>query len=185
MMTMNIWDDISKYKKCQKKQYDIHVCMPPKNTVVINKLEQADTVKILGGRTYFTVSELNKMKSNCDNRFNIIQQAVNCGKAYLVNDNTPFVLAGSLGELWTISAQTLANKYSFLSNNQPVAITQMTLNQRLVNGNLDWTVVRTKPNNVVSFACFVPVSQKGQIQTSWGAVLNINGAGGIKQLSII
>lgn len=52
------WDDIKKYKNCQKKQYTIHVCMPPKNTVVINKLEQADVVRQLDVRTSATVDDL-------------------------------------------------------------------------------------------------------------------------------
>lgn len=28
------------YKNCSKKQYEIYVCMPPKGTIVLNKLEQ-------------------------------------------------------------------------------------------------------------------------------------------------
>lgn len=174
MTSNNFWDDITKYKKCKKKQYDIHVCMPPKGTVIVNKLEQADTVEMLRGKTYFTVDELNKMKSNSDTRLNIVKQAVKYNKAYLINDKENFVLAGIDGELWVIDVKTLANKYSFLSNNQPVAITQMTLNKRLVDGKLDWTVVRTKPDMNGSFACFVPKSMKGQIKTSDGIVLNIN-----------
>ena len=33
------WNNPASYKNCSKKSYDIYVCMPPKNTVVINKLE--------------------------------------------------------------------------------------------------------------------------------------------------
>lgn len=32
-------NNASFYKNCAKKQYEIYVCMPPKNTIVINKLE--------------------------------------------------------------------------------------------------------------------------------------------------
>lgn len=38
-------NNTSNYKNCSKKSYDIYVCMPPKNTIVINKLEQADIVR--------------------------------------------------------------------------------------------------------------------------------------------
>ena len=43
------FNSISSYKNCSKKFYEIHVCMPPKNTVVINKFVQAATVSHLGG----------------------------------------------------------------------------------------------------------------------------------------
>lgn len=168
------------YKNCSKKLYEIHVCMPPKNTVVINSLEQADVVKMLNGKTYFTVDELEHMQKNGDGRFNIISQAVNSGRAYLVSDKTPFVLCGTNGELWTISPDKLAQTYTFLQNNQPYPINQQSLSRRVrKDGILDWTAVRVSQQAIrgQNMACFVPSSQKGQIQTSWGAVLNLNGVG--------
>lgn len=168
------------YKNCSKKLYEIHVCMPPKDTVVINSLEQADVVKMLNGKTYFTLDELEHMQKNGDGRFNIISQAVNSGRAYLVSDKTPFVLCGTSGELWTISPDKLAQTYTFLQNNQPYSINQQSLSQRVrKDGLLDWTTVRVSQQAIQgqNMACFVPSSQKGQIQTSWGAVLNINGVG--------
>ena len=168
------------YKSCSKKLYEIYVCMPPKNTVVINSLEQADVVKMLNGKTYFTVDELEHMQKNGDGRFNIISQAVNSGRAYLVSDKTPFVLCGTNGELWTISPDKLAQTYTFLQNNQPYPINQQSLSQRVrKDGLLDWTTVRVSQQAIQgqNMACFVPSSQKGQIQTSWGAVLNLNGVG--------
>ena len=173
-------NDIRNYKSCQKKLYEIHVCMPPKNTVVINSLEQADVVKMLNGKTYFTVDDLERMQKNGDGRFNIISQAVNSNKAYLVSDKTPFVLCGTKGELSTISADMLAQTYTFLQNNQPYLISRQSLSQRMrQDGLLDWTLIRVSQQAIrgQNMACFVPIAQKGQIQTSWGAVLNINGAG--------
>lgn len=173
-MSQFIWDNPSNYRKCQKKQYDIHVCMPPKGTIVINVLEQADTVKYFNGKTYFTLRDLAKLS---DNAKQSVMNAVSCGKAYMVNDNTPFVLAGTCGELWCIDANNLAKKYSFVTAQGTEPINQQTLQKRMKNGYLDWTVVRTIPNNSQAWACFVKQSIKGQIPTSWGAVLNINGAG--------
>lgn len=174
-----MWDDSKKYKNCQKKQYTIHVCMPPKNTIVINKLEQADVVRAFNGKTYFTVDDIERLKKSNPAWVTQLQQLAQQGRIYVVSEATPFVLCGTCGEMWTIKADKLAGTYTFLQGNQPVAINQQTLNQRLTGKYLDWTVVRTSLKATVgqTMACFVPASKKGQIQTSWGAVLNINGAG--------
>ena len=165
-----------RYKPCRKKQYDIHVCMPPEGTIVFNKLEQADIVKYLNGKDYFTLSDLDKLKREDSNKLSIIMQAVSNGEAYQVSKQIPFVLGGTKGELWGIAPNSLAEKYFFLVNNQPITISQQTLNQRMSNGVLNWTVVRTKPSNIPYFACFVPVNQKGQIKTSYGSNLDLNGS---------
>lgn len=172
-------NNASSYKNCAKKQYEIYVCMPPKNTIVINKLEQADVVKALGGRTYFTVDEIEKMQKTGNPRLAELQQLVGQGRAYAVTDATPFVLCGTVGEMWTIKPDKLASIYNFLQGGQPLAINQQTLNQRLNGKYLDWTLIRTSPQATAgqNMACFVPSSQKGQIQTSWGSILNYNGVG--------
>lgn len=172
-------DNPSNYKNCSKKQYEIYVCMPPKNTVVINKLEQADVIKVLGGKTYFTAEQVEKMQKSNPSMLAKLHQLVSQGRAYAVTDATPFVLCGTVGEMWTISPDKLAKTYNFLQGKQPLQINQQSLGQRMKNGLLDWTLVRTSPQATAgqNMACFVPSTQKGQIQTSWGAVLNINGAG--------
>ena len=172
-------DNPSSYKNCAKKQYEIYVCMPPKNTIVINKLEQADVVKQLGNKTYFTRDDIDKIQKTNPPLLSLLQSLVSQGRAYAVTDATPFVLCGTVGEMWTIKPDKLASTYMFLQNGQPLQINQQTLNQRMKNDVLDWTVVRTSPQATAgqNMACFVPSSQKGQIQTSWGSVLNLNGAG--------
>lgn len=99
-----------------------------------------------------------------------LQQLVSQGRAYAVTDATPFVLCGTVGEMWTIKADKLASTYNFLQGNQPLAINQQTLNQRLHGKYLDWTLIRTSPQATAgqNMTCFVPNPQKGQIQTSWG-----------------
>lgn len=173
------YNNPASYKNCSKKSYEIYVCKPPKDTVVINKLEQADAVKLLNGKTYFTVEELERMQKNGDGRFNLISQVLSAGKAYLVSDKTPFVLCGTIGEMWTVSADKLAKTYTFLQNGQPLQINQQSLNQRMKNGNLDWTLIRTsqQATSGQNMACFVPRAQKGQVQTPWGAVQELNGTG--------
>lgn len=162
-----------------KKQYEIYVCMPPKNTVVINKLEQADVVKVLGGKTYFTAKQVEKMQKSNSSMLAQLQRLIAQGRAYAVTDATPFVLCGTVGEMWVISPDKLAKTYNFLQGGQPLQINQQSFGQRMKNGLLDWTLVRTSPQAMAAqnMACFVPSAQKGQIQTSWGAVLNINGVG--------
>lgn len=172
-------DNPSNYRNCSKKIYEIYVCMPPKNTVVINKLEQADVIKVLDGKTYFTVEQVEKMQKSNPSMLAQLQQLVSQGRAYAVTDATPFVLCGTVGEMWTTSPDKLAKTYNFLQGGQPLQINQQSLGQRMKNGLLGWTLVRTSPQATAgqNMACFVPSAQKGQIQTSWGAVLNINGVG--------
>ena len=176
---LNVWDSIANYKKCRKKFYEIHVCMPPKNTIVINKLEQYDTYVALGKKDHFTADEIAKMKISNPQMLSTLQNLVSQGKAYAVTQNTPFVLAGTIGEMWCISPDKLAQTYMFLQGGQPVAINQQSLQSRMKNGLMDWTLIRTsqQAQQGVNMACFVPTAKKGQIKTSWGSLLNINGAG--------
>lgn len=176
---MNIWDNPQNYKPCKKKQYEIWVCKPPQGTVIINKLEQADSVIAAGGRTYFTAREISTNPKIAAG----VQQLLQAGKAYLVKDDQTFVLCGTQGEMWCISAQKLGQKYVWASDGSN--INGQTFKERAyihsnpVKGTvtlLDWTKVRTVPDNSTAFACFVPANMQGQIQTSW-AILNINGVG--------
>lgn len=173
------WDNPANYKPCKKKQYEIWVCKPPQGTVVINTLEQADAVKFAGGRTFFTAREINSDPKIAAG----VQQLLQAGKAYLVKDDQTFVLCGTQGEMWCISAQKLSQKYIWASDggtiNSPSLKERGYIHSNPVKGTvllLDWTKVRTVPDNSTAFACFVPANMQGQIPTSW-AMLNINGVG--------
>ena len=174
-MSINI-DEASNYKNCRKKQYEIYVCMPPKNTVVINKLEQADVISQLRGKTFFTAQECEELNSKNPQLLQTLQQLLSQGRAYLVTNERPFVLAGTVGEMWTITADALAKKYVFVKEGKPVPINTATLRTKLRDDCLDWTLIRTSQESTQgqSMACFVPLEQKGQIQTSGGAVLSLN-----------
>ena len=177
-MEVNI-NDIANYRNCAKKLYSVYVCKPPQNTVVINKLEQADVIRTLNGKTFFTAEEIENMETTNPSKLRQIQQLVSQGRAYAVTDATPFVLCGTVGELCTISPFKLAKTYVLLHDGQPVPINSQTINSRLKGEYLDWTMVRTSAQATAgqNMACFVPRSQSGQIQTSWGAVLTYNGVG--------
>ena len=170
MNSIPCWNIPKNYKPCKKKQYEIHACRPPKNTVVINKLEQAQAVRACKGKTYFTVEELTKnpqLKA-------FVTELLKKGQAYLVNENTPYVLCGTVGEMWTIAENKLFERYSGV-NAEGVA-TPLTPDKFKENsdGTTKWVRVRTQPNNAPSWACFVPQKCKGVIKTSWGAALAIN-----------
>lgn len=176
---LNLWDNPQNYKPCKKKQYEIWVCKPPKNTVVINKLEQADAVQYAGGHTFFTSRQIKADPKIAAG----VQQLLQAGKAYLVKDDQTFVLCGTQGEMWCISAQKLAQKYVWASDDS--RIDKASFEQRAYVTSsapgterrlLHWTKVRTVPDNSTAFACFVPANMQGQIATSW-AMLNINGSG--------
>lgn len=166
-------NDAKMYKPCQKKQYDIHVCMPEKGAIVVNKLEQAEMLQSLSNVPFVSAQAV--QQGFCKD----YQQAVLVGRAYLVSDKTPFVLCGTVGALRTVAPGELQSAYSFLRNGQPEQINNETLRARLVDGVLPWIVVRTNPAFVSgkAMACFVPVSQRCQVQTAWGAVLDVNGPG--------
>ena len=164
-------NDISSYKKCQKKKYNIWVCMPQIGTCVINKLEQAQVAKQFNGKTYFTLSNLKDMKkSNSD----IISYL---GKnAYIVDEKKRFVLSGTQGELWTIDINKLAKTYVF---GDGTIINESTLNDRINKDKaphtMDWQLIESKgANGEFNFAMQVPFPNVFQIQTSWGSILTGN-----------
>ena len=65
------------WKKAHKKQYDIYVSMPEKGTVVVNKLEQPDSVRVLNGHTWVTPQQMEKNPQVK----NIVIQLLQAGKA--------------------------------------------------------------------------------------------------------
>lgn len=169
---LNPWDNPQNYKPCKKKQYEIWVCKPQIGTIIINSLEQADAVRLTGGYTYYSPVDL-----HCDMRAReIAQQLLQAGKAYHVKDDQTFVLCGTRGEMWCISAQKLSQKYVWASDGSLINSQTYKERENTKQGTLDWTKVRTVPDNSTAFACYVPANMQGQIQTSW-AILNINGAG--------
>ena len=173
------FNSMSSYKNCYKKSYDAYVCMPPKKTVVLNKIKHAAVIANLGNKTYFTAEQIEDMQKTNPQGYAVIQQCIAQQKAYEVTEAMPFVICGVTGELSTISAAELAAMYTFLQNNQPLPINQQTLNQRLHGSYLDWTAIKPAQRALAGqfVACFVPVNQKGQIQTARG-LEQINEIGG-------
>lgn len=184
-MSANVWDISSNYKKTHKVSYEVATCMPPRGTIVINSLEQADVVKSLKGMTYFPISKMlegarvkiTQMGTGRNSTYEAIWQLARQGRAYVVSSTTPVVIAGTIGEMWTTDLNKLMRTYTFLQSGHPVQITPQLIKQRSNGETLPWTVIKTAADKTENYACFVPVKSKGQLQTAWGAVLNINGAG--------
>ena len=145
--------------------------MPPKGTVVINKIRASYEVKMLGGKTYFTVDDLEKIKVQNPQLYGTIQQLIERTACCVVSDVNPFVISGTLGELFVIDPQQLANQYAFMSGNGIERINQQSLNRRLnKDGYMTWTNIQTLPDNTVAWACHVPISKKGEIPANAGKV---------------
>ena len=165
-------NDVSQYKKCQKKKYNVWVCMPQIGTCVINKLEQAQVVNRLNGKTYFTLSELDEMRKNGQNDvYEFLSK-----NAYIVNEQKRFVLSGTQGELWTIDANKLAKTYTFADGTQ---ITKESLKSKMKTNDaiatMDWQMLESKgASGETNFAMHVPIPDIFQVQTAWGSVLNGN-----------
>lgn len=155
--------------------------MPPVGTVVVNKLEQAVTVKAFKGRTYWTTSELKNLFENDPSIYKSIMSYVNAGEAYITTADRRFVLAGTVGEMWTTSTGTLTSKYRYADGDKLYTIDIESTRRMSVKSGIkgdavlmDWVKIQTVPDGERSFAVFVPESVTGHISTSWGSVLAIN-----------
>ena len=80
-------------------------------------------------------------------------------------DGDAVCLCGTVGELWLAKAGKVIDTYTF-AEGQPISLGQL---------EKGWRKLKTRPTSggATNFACFVPVSQKGQIKTS-SKVLSYN-----------
>ena len=158
MTRVNI-EDARNYKKCAKKSYEVYACIPEKDTLIINKLEQASLYNKLGKKDHFTAKDVHKR--------NLLEKYANeirSGAMFLA-DGEAVCLCGTVGELWLANVERVVDTYTFAEG-------QLISTEQLKKG---WRKLKTRPTfgGATNFACFVPVSQKGQIKTS-RAVLNYN-----------
>lgn len=170
-------NDPKNYKRCQKKKYNVWVCMPPLGTCVINKLEQAQVVKAVNGRTYFTAHQMANLCSGRQDSYDFLAK-----NAYIVDGDKRFVLSGTQGELWTIDANKLAKTYVFAGNmNKPdedinyESIKARYANKRLRGASvMKWQLLETRGVKGYNFACQVPANEVFTLNTSWGSILTGN-----------
>ena len=160
------------FKKCQKKQYNVHVCMPPIGTVCINKLEQYDSAVAVANVTtskalLFLPDEIQKNPALAQ----VLQTLLQQGKAYITSQERPFIIAGVIGELYTCRAISLQNGYTWSDG---TVINDQTIAPKLKNNILDWTVISTITTAQELYANFVPVSNQGVITSTQGYQMAYN-----------
>lgn len=167
-------NDPRNYKRCQKKQYKIWCCKPPKGTYAINAFEQHEIWRRLNGRSIITYGEAEKK-----GMVQLLDNLASSGKVYKVMADNDFLLSGTQGEVWLAKIDKIARTYR-LQNGTP--ITPQSLNRMAKKIGyevvIDWFGVETlSSQGGINMACHVPKTQRGEIATSWGARLTINGVG--------
>ena len=81
--------NVKSYKKCHKKAYTVHLSMPPKNTVVINKVLYSDIVRQLGNKSFFLVDDYANNPTLKQNLMTLVQQnKAHCTKAFCISRYT-------------------------------------------------------------------------------------------------
>ena len=181
-------NEVSDYMPCRKKDYRIHFCIPQNGTVVLNRFEQAATV-FEAGSEYFTAAYMKSLSADAQNDFLARESA---GQLYIVRRNSGqqfgdyasvtedfmesrcVVLAGTQGEMWTISVNQLLQRYTTPEGNAPLTVDEIKFLQANPSGVLKWRSI--KPNKALGegLAQFIPQNQQGTVQTARGAVLEYN-----------
>lgn len=92
-----------KWRKCQRKQYNVFAIVPPAGYVFSNKLEQPDEYahikkrfgKVIVHANLITDADLHVLKKNC-----------------YITDGKTVVICGTRGELWTTSPANFIESYT-------------------------------------------------------------------------
>lgn len=171
-MSSFIFDNPENYKSCTRKQYDAYVCMPPVNTIVLNVFENPNSIdafRRFGNKTYFTVNDIKMLQERDIRMISLMKEEVAKGNIYVVTKEKPFVVCGTQGEFYTMSARELASQFNFIINNQQVEINTSSLNNKLKDGILDWTLIRSKAIKCKEnlMACFVPLKENCIFKDVW------------------
>lgn len=167
-------NDPRNYKRCQRKQYKIWCCKLPKGTYAINVFEQHEIWRQLNGRSIITYDEAKKRGI-----LQLLDNLTLSGRVYKVVTDNDFLLSGTQGEVWLAKLDKIAKTYR-LQNGMP--ITPQSLNRMIkrirYSTIIDWFEVETlSTQEGINMACHVPKTQRGEIATSWGAKLTVNGVG--------
>lgn len=78
------------------------------------------------------------------------------------------MLLGTVEELIAVDSETLIKKYTIWYEDKFVSITPELLEERLLSDRSSWKALQVQVDNSKAWACFVPVTQTGQITTSEG-----------------
>lgn len=187
-------NDVHQYRPCRKKVYEIWMCRPPVGTIVVNMLEQPQSVQYLNGKTFFTVKELRELQTKAPASYQQLMAMVQQGAAYRVGE-ADCVLSGTRGEMWITKIAKVVKTYQCRENgawsfNWEHFLVHHYVHPKGKDGKpimeadghtyvswLPWVKIRAGgEKNPGTVACFVPASQIGQIKTEW-ATLTYNAPG--------
>ena len=86
------------------------------------------------------------------------------GCTYAYSENKPFLLKGTVDEMWPIDPVKLCKTYELLDGSA--------INPAEITG--EWLTIRVKEDACPIWAEQVPVGKQVQVATSWGDVLTAN-----------
>lgn len=177
-------NDISLYKKCQRKQYDVWMCKPPLGTVVINRLEQYDLlvylrkyVPLLRERDFLTSIELREIKESNKSIYLFITK--NC---YVTNKFDSIIIYGVAGELRVTDYKFICNNYKVKNKNGRYINIAGFMRKEFISYNdervLSWHKVRFMADKSVDErALFIPKEYVGAVLTNTGYLVKYNQRG--------
>lgn len=155
--------DTAKWHPCQRKSYTVYVIQPPVGFVVANKLEQLtgyDFIKkefqqVGGMKREIPFLDLR----NNPERLEKVREGIKSGKLELtVVEDGRVLLCGTLGEVWTASADVVRSSYT-LSDGKPVGEISKT----------EWMPIVRKGESAPSAkGMLLPVKYRGILETKYG-----------------
>lgn len=155
--------DATKWRPCQRKSYTIYVIQPPVGFVVANKLEQLTGYDFIkkefqqagGKKRGIPFLDLR----NNPERLEKVREGIKSGKLELtVVEEGRVLLCGTLGEVWTASADVVRSSYT-LSDGKPVGEISKT----------EWMPIVRKGESAPSAkGMLLPVKYRGILETKYG-----------------
>lgn len=110
---------------------------------------------------------------------NVLEKCV-----YKTDQERPFIVSGTLGETWTISADKFVSKYGVRKPGGLAPVDIDKYNQAYLNGQtIDWRKFEARPGQSRAWAFFLDMDKYGNaaknftVQTSWGDYLTANCTG--------
>ena len=90
---------------------------------------------------------------------------------YVTQQGNNVIISGTTGEQWVMPNNKLVHQYRTADGNPIDNNVLKSMRQR-------WVKLTPNPSADFLYACFIPKNQRFNIQTSWGAILEVNGSVG-------
>lgn len=169
-------NNLRDYKRCKKLSYDIWLCLPPKGTLVFNKLEDLgnlpNEIEELSQRLFLTREELLQYPNDIQFRAKIA--------GYTIGDLFDIAAYGVCGQLYATTYAEVSRYYQVFVGGKSVSFSEALLKLgKTINGEscLDWVKARYTPSDTDYWACFIPESERATLVTLYNATTEINTPG--------